>query len=45
VPVYSGNVRLPIRLHWGLNRIEVNTLVPNPATPQQLSLSDIQLGS
>ena len=44
VPVASGSVRLPIRLHWGLNRITVNLIGPRPSSPQELYLSHIVLG-
>jgi hypothetical protein len=43
VPVSTGQVRVPIRLHWGLNRVELNTVVPNPAAPEQLYLGGISL--
>ena len=43
VPVSSGDIRLPIRLHWGLNRIELNTVVPDPSAGEQLYLNDIAL--
>jgi hypothetical protein len=43
VPANTGLFRVPIRLHVGLNRIELNTVVPNPAAPQQLYLGGITL--
>ena len=42
VPVVSAGVRLPLKLHWGLNRIRV-TLVHPSASAQQLALSNLQI--
>jgi hypothetical protein len=45
VPVSRGPLRLPIRLNWGLNRITLDTLVPDPVAPPQLYLDDLSLRS
>lgn len=42
VPVISRGVRLPIALHWGLNRIRL-TLSGTPTSPVELQLADLQL--
>jgi hypothetical protein len=43
IPVNTGNVTLPISLNWGLNRIQLNTVVANPAAPEQVYLGGMAL--
>jgi len=42
VPVISRGIRLPISVHWGLNRIRL-TLVGRATLPEELELSGFQL--
>jgi hypothetical protein len=43
VPVVTGEMLLPIRLHWGLNRITLNLAGPKARSPAELYLASIVL--
>jgi hypothetical protein len=43
-PIAGGGVRLPVFVHWGLNRIRV-TLVGRPTADQEFQLGNLQLTS
>ncbi len=43
VPVRPGPVRLPIRLHWGLNRIRLTIAGARSQSPTALRLSNLVL--
>ena len=40
VPLISKRARLPVSLHWGLNRIRL-TIAGTPTSAQEVLLSDI----
>jgi hypothetical protein len=42
--IVGGGVRLPVFVHWGLNRIQV-TLTGRPSADQEFQLGDLQLSS
>jgi hypothetical protein len=42
VPVISHDIRMPISVHWGLNRIRV-TIAGTPTSPLELQLGNLQL--
>jgi hypothetical protein len=43
VPIVGASVRLPIRLHWGLNRIEVSLAGELGTSPEGLYIDNLQL--
>jgi len=44
VPASGGNVRIPVRLHWGLNRINVELTGPRGSSPDEFYLGGLELG-
>jgi hypothetical protein len=44
VPVTSGDLRLPLSLHMGLNRIKLNVAGAKPTSPLELYLAHMMLG-
>jgi hypothetical protein len=41
----AGPVALPVRLHWGLNRVNLNLAGKTTSSPYELELTDIELHS
>jgi hypothetical protein len=43
VPAPGGYLRLPVHLHWGLNRINVNLTGPKGSSPNELYVGGLEL--
>jgi hypothetical protein len=43
VPIIGQGIRLPVSLHWGLNRVSL-ALTGVPTSPTELELTNLQLG-